>query len=132
MTAFEIVIGGRFNAVHALRFADGTTEPAHGHDWDVRVRLGADTLDDAACVLDFHAAEAALAGVLSPWHHGDLNALAPFAGNGGLVRNPSAEHVALSIAEGLAPRIASIREAARVLAVEVTEAPGCVAIYRPG
>ncbi len=41
----EITVSRQFTAAHALRLADGTREPVHEHDWDVRVTVAADELD---------------------------------------------------------------------------------------
>ena len=127
---YRIRVTHTFNARHALVFPDGTAEPSHGHDWTLTVEVGSDTLDALDCVLDFHALEAALAKLVKPWHHGDLNTLPPFwdAVAGELARNPSAERVAEAVLDGLMPLVAAIRREARVLSVSVTEAPGCVAV----
>ena len=126
---YRVRVTHTFNARHALTFPGGTAEPSHGHDWTLTVEVGSDTLDAVDCVLDFHALEAALAGLVEPWHHGDLNTLPPFwdAVAGELALNPSAERVAEAVLEGLMPLVTAIRREARVLSVAVTEAPGCIA-----
>ena len=130
MPRYEITVAATFNATHALRLPDGTFEPPHGHDWHVTATLGSDTLDAMDCVVDFHAAEAALQQIVAPWHHGDLNQLEPFYRSGALAINPSAERVAEAVLDQLAEAVAKIRPEARVLAVETTEAPGCLARVR--
>ena len=130
MPRYEITVAATFNATHALRLPDGSFEPAHGHDWHVTATLGSDTLDAMDCVVDFHAAEAALQRIVAPWHHGDLNRLDPFYRSAGLAINPSAERVAEVVLERLTGALADIRPEARVLAVSTTEAPGCLARVR--
>ena len=121
---YELVIERTFNATHALRMADGRTEPMHGHDWHVAVCVGADALDAIDVVIDFHELEAMVAGVIRPWQHACLNDAPAFAGG-----NPSAERVAERIATLVEPQLP---QRVRLLSVAVTEAPGCIARYRPG
>ena len=119
---FEVTIRRTFNAIHALRFADGSAEPPHGHDWRVAVTVARPALDENGLVADFHELERQLDAALNPWHGRDLNALPPFDQG----RSPTAEHVALTVAEALAlPAGVWLRR------VEVEEAPGCVAAYLP-
>ena len=133
MPRYTITVGASFNATHALRLPDGTFEPAHGHDWHLTATLGSDTLDAMGCVVDFHAAHDALQQIIAPWHHGDLNRLAPFCVASDLVINPSAERVAEAVLDLLTPPVAALRREARVLSVSTTEAPGCVATaHAPG
>lgn len=100
---------------------DGVLEPIHGHNWCVTVTVGADKLDKAGFVVDFHELEKRLDRILSPWSNRHLNEVDPFSR-----LNPSAENVAFAIAEALV-----VPGEAKLLSVEVTEAPGCSAVYRP-
>ena len=122
MSSFEIRVTRSFAASHALRLPDGSIEPTHWHGWPVTVVLRADDLDAADCVVDFHEVERQLAGVFAPWQGRHLNECQPFVSG----VNPSAERVAEVIAQMLRfePRV-------RLIAIEVGEADGCVAIYRP-
>ena len=118
--SFTISIEATFSATHRLRFADGSLEPLHGHDWHVRAYFQRAELDEAGMVVDFHRAEETLRAILAPLHHSDLNALPDFAH-----LNPTAEIVARRVFQKLFD--AGLREVSRV---DVTEAPGCVASYR--
>lgn len=120
--AFEISTTRRFSAAHQLRLYDGSLEPVHGHNWAVRVTVSADRLDGIGVVMDFHELERLVDRVVVPWHNGHLNEAAAFAD-----RNPSAENVAVAVAEGLS----SLPEGVRLRAVEVWETDDNRAVYRP-
>jgi 6-pyruvoyl-tetrahydropterin synthase len=77
------------------------------------------------CVMDFHVLEAQLESILRPYRHTRLNDCAPF--NSGT--QPSAERVAETIGRALSEARA-IPDHARLLAVHVTESPGCIATWR--
>lgn len=118
---FEISVTRTFCASHQVRYANGTLEPLHGHNWTVTVSAGAAALDADGFVIDFHQLELQLDAILSPLNNSHLNDAPLLAG-----RNPSAEIVCQAIGEAL-----RIAPPARLLAVAITEAPGCVATYRP-
>lgn len=120
---FTVRVERAFNATHALRYSNGHVEPLHGHDWRVVLTVAANALDHDGLVVDFHAVEATLDTLLAPMQHAHLNNLPAFT-----QRNPSAEHVAQHIAQAIAPTLPGH---ARLLSVEVTEAPGCVAAFLP-
>ncbi len=100
---------------------DGSLEPVHGHNWGVTVTVGADKLDQVGFVVDFHELENRLDAILSSWNNRHLNEVDTFSR-----LNPSAEHVAQAIAAAL-----DVPGEAELLSVEVTEAPGCSAVFRP-
>lgn len=118
---FSVAVKAEFSAVHRLRLADGTLEPQHGHDWCVRAYFARPQLDDAGMVIDFQNARSLLDSALEPLHHSDLNRHEAFRG-----LNPTAELVARYVFERIADT-----EAHTIRRVEVTEAPGCVAVYEP-
>lgn len=125
---FEVTVQRRFNALHAI-VVGGHREPLHGHDWLVEATIAGPALDGEGLLCDFHAVEAALEGVVAPWAHTDLNASVAF---GGANLEPTAENVAFVVAGELARALAGrLPAGARVACVRVTEAPHCVAAYRP-
>jgi 6-pyruvoyltetrahydropterin/6-carboxytetrahydropterin synthase len=128
---FAITITDTFSAAHALRLPDGTFEPVHGHDWCVQVTVAADDLDAMETVMDFHVLEHLLDTILQPWRNQDLNRCEPFGGPSPAVLriNPSAERVAEHIAHALQ---GELQDRVTLESVSVEEAPGCVALYRPG
>lgn len=119
--AYELNVDARFSAAHALVIR-GEREPMHGHDWRVTVTVAGETLDDDGLLCDFHTIEEALEGIVKPFHNRTLNDTAPFDRI-----NPSAELVAKHIAETLS---AMMPPEVRVVAVRVTEAPKCSAVWR--
>lgn len=118
---FEIRITRTFCASHQVHIPAIGLEPLHGHNWEVTVTVGAPELDESGFVVDFHLLEQRLDAVIGPMNNRHLNELPPFSR-----LNPSAENVALAIAQALV-----VPGEAKLLGVEVTEAPGCRAIYRP-
>jgi 6-pyruvoyltetrahydropterin/6-carboxytetrahydropterin synthase len=93
---FEISSTREFSAAHALKVYDGSMEPLHGHNWRVRVTVGAKKLDSIGVVMDFHELERLVDAIIGPWHNHNLNE-APSLKK----LNPSAENVAVVIGRGL-------------------------------
>ncbi|HVX84503.1 MAG TPA: 6-carboxytetrahydropterin synthase [Phycisphaerae bacterium] len=121
-----------FSAAHALRLPTGGTEPLHGHDFRLTVRIAADTLDALETVLDFHLLEGAVEKIIAPFRNANLNDLAPF----NVSINPSAERIAEHIAQQLQHILPTLDPAApsrhlRLTEVRLTEAPNCLAIWTP-
>ena len=74
------------------------------------------------------AVQRALALIIAPFQNANLNHLEPFSTD----LNPTAENVARHIARQLALALRGrLPRDAKIAAVAVTEAPGCVATYRP-
>ena len=121
---FLVTIARTFCAAHALRLPGGRIEPTHGHNWHVRVTVARDDdgLDALECVVDFHALERCLDSAIGPWHNAHLNDIAPFDA----AVNPTAERVAEQVGVTL-----DLPPSVRVVEVSVTEAEGCLAIWRP-
>ncbi|MCS7033559.1 MAG: 6-carboxytetrahydropterin synthase [Phycisphaerae bacterium] len=118
---FQISTTRRFSAAHWLRFADGSAESIHGHNWRVRVTVASDGLDAAGLVMDFHELERLVDALIAPWHNRCLNDAEELSG-----RNPSAEMVAQVIAERL-----RLPEGVRLSSVEVWETDDNRAVYLP-
>ena len=121
---FEITVVRRFSAAHQLRLYDGSLEPLHGHNWQVRTTVGAEKLDAIGVVMDFHELERSLDTILLPLHNRHLNETPPFA-----TLNPSAENVAFHVGTSLAS--GHFPAGVRLLSVEAWETDDDSAIYRP-
>jgi 6-pyruvoyltetrahydropterin/6-carboxytetrahydropterin synthase len=119
---YELNVVREFCAAHALVIG-GVRERTHGHNWRVTATVGGPELDDDGLLCDFHELERRLDEIIGPWDGGDLNEQPPFDRV-----NPSAELVARTIGERLA---AALPHGVAVVSVEVTEAPGCSAVFRP-
>ncbi|MEW6249382.1 MAG: 6-carboxytetrahydropterin synthase [Planctomycetota bacterium] len=120
---FEVTVSGRFTARHQIRLADGALEPEHQHEWHVQLTYGGATLDSRGILVDFTTIRAWLARLLATFENRKLNDLPAFAR-----RNPTAENVAIFLAEALPGDLPGF---ARLKAIEVEEEPGCVARYFP-
>ena len=118
---FEITSIRSFSAAHQLVLYDGTLEPLHGHNWRVKITVGAQAVDAIGVVMDFHELERLADNITGPMHNRHLNELPAFSN-----LNPSAENVALHIARSLA-----LPGAVKLISVEVWETDGNSAIYRP-
>ena len=119
---YEVTIERDFHADHAITVA-GEVEPTHGHDWHVTVVVSGEKLDEDGLLLDFHLLQERLDTILSSLRDRDLNRTGPFDRI-----NPTAEHVARHLADTLTPALPG---GVRLSRVDVTEAPGCTATYRP-
>jgi 6-pyruvoyltetrahydropterin/6-carboxytetrahydropterin synthase len=117
---FEITTTRTFSASHQLRLYDGSLEPLHGHNWQVRVIVAAPKLDTIGVVMDFHELERRLNIVVDPLHNRHLNEIPPFDRH-----NPSAEQVASHIGLSL-----KLPEGIRLVSVEVWETQENSAVYR--
>lgn len=122
--AYEVKVEREFCAAHAIRFR-GACEPIHGHNWKVTVWIRGESLDDDGLLVDFHDLERAVDAIIGPWHNTNLNEVSPFE-----QVNPTAELVAREIANGVRTELGiNATTSIDVRRVEVTEAPGCCAIY---
>lgn len=122
---FAITVQRVFAAAHAIRLPDGSLEPIHGHNWNVEATVTAPSLDEIETVMDFHVLEQLMDAILKPMHNRHLNELEPFIDT---KVNPTAERVAWHIAKQL---MAGLPEHVSLESVTVSEAPGCIAAYRP-
>ncbi len=118
---YEIAVHEQFEATHYLRFADGTSETPHAHNWQVRVTYTGPALDEAGLLVDFVDVRERLRAVLTELAATTLNDVEPFLGG-----SASAERVARYIADRL-PH--NLRPAAHLARVEVEEEPGCFASF---
>ncbi len=121
---YELAIQTSFTASHALLIA-GEREESHSHDWKLTVEVMGADLDADGLLLDFHELERLVDRIIEPLQDADLNRTPPFD-----QENPSAELVALHVGRSLLAAFQD-QEAVRLKAIHLTEAPGCVATYRP-
>ncbi len=122
---YEITVTSVFSAAHAIRLPDGSFEPVHGHDWHVRLTVYSNQLDSIETVMDFHELQGFVDSAIEPARNRNLNEIAPFA-DGSV--NPTAERVAWWIGTSVAK---NLPKGVSLVSVQVEEAPGCEATYRP-
>ena len=118
----QLHIKTTFSAAHGILIR-GEREPLHGHDWHVTIVVEGTRLDEDGLLLDFHELERSLEEVVAPFRNQNLNETAPFD-----EVNPTAEHVAIHLGERIATYLP---EGVSLVSASVTEAPGCLAVYRP-
>ena len=121
---FEIFRERVFAASHQLREYKGRCERLHGHNWKVRVHLGAEALDEVGMVLDFHELDEIMSQAIAPFDHAHLNDVEPFT-----EINPSSENIARVICERVMERLSNAR--VRVLCCDVWENERSRARYIP-
>lgn len=119
--SFEISTTRSFSAAHQLRMYDGSLEPLHGHNWQIRVTVGRGELDAIGVVMDFHELQRRVNAIVDPMQSANLNDLPDLRSI-----NPSAENVALVVGRAL-----RIDAPMKLLSVEVWETADCKAAYRP-
>ncbi len=124
MPTYTITVTHEFCAAHTLTIA-GSREPIHGHNFITKATIAGDTLDADGLLCDFHTVHAILVEICNPFTNQNFNEIAPFD-----TLNPSAELIAKHIADELADRLDdALAPNAKVHAVSITEAPGCIATY---
>ena len=109
-------------AAHQLRFAPGEGERLHGHNWRIKVTVQATALAPSGWVLDFNVLAAKLRAFVEPWEHVFLNELEPFDD-----LNPTAENLAMVVAEGLGKQFDDSR--VRLVRCDVWENDASCATY---
>ena len=114
---YELSVVRSFSAAHHLRGYAGACGGAHGHNWEVEVRVSGADLDGIGMVVDFRTLGEATDRVLDELDHCDLNTLAAFTD-----KNPTFGALSLELD----------RDACRVTEVRVSESPGKSVIYREG
>ncbi len=114
---YLIRVHDTFCAAHALRFADGSTELQHGHNWRVEAVVACPRLDDAGIGIDFVEVRAALHALLDgTLDHKNLNDIAALNRP-----NPTSERLAQWLAQQLAPQVARAATGAALQSVTVWE-----------
>ena len=116
MSRWVIHAEASFDARHALTSYRGKRESAHGHQWKVVVRVGADALNEEGYALDFHQVRAVLAAAVTPLDRIDLNDHPEISDP-----SPTAERVAEVLAAKLSPEYEAV--GGHLLSVSVWEGP---------
>jgi 6-pyruvoyltetrahydropterin/6-carboxytetrahydropterin synthase len=108
-----------FCAAHMLRFANGSTERLHGHNWRVEVVVACPRLDADGIGIDFLEVQSALHTLLDQeLDHQNLNSINDMA-----TPNPTSERLAQWLAARLAPALARPAIGAYLQSVTVWEMP---------
>lgn len=113
---FSIGVVAQFEAAHRLRGDFGPATRLHGHTYRVEVEVSGPQLKDDGTLFDIGALQSWVDEVVGEMHYRDLDELPTFVG-----RNSTAEEVARSIRDSLAPRL--LNQGLRSLTVRVWESP---------
>jgi 6-pyruvoyltetrahydropterin/6-carboxytetrahydropterin synthase len=97
---YELVVTKRFSAAHRLREYDGDCARMHGHNWQVQICVGAETLDKTGFAIDFNRLDQITAEVISRFDHTYINEIPPFD-----QVNPTAENLARIIYRDIIKRL---------------------------
>ena len=122
---FTIRCHATFEAAHHLRDYAGGPEPVHGHSWRIEVALGTDGLGAWDLSVDFVPTERLVRDLAARLHDRDINTVPPFD-----VRNPTAENVALWVADEVRAS-GALAGGARLEEVTVWEGPRNSVTWRP-
>ena len=120
---YEIFIKTHFSSAHYLRNYPGNCEHLHGHNWDVEVVVGAETLNEIDVAIDFRDVKCIVADIMAELDHINLNEHPAFSR-----ANPSSERIAeyifSKVRQGVEPF-----PGVRPIRVKVCETPGSGVIY---
>lgn len=126
---WRLTVRSAFSAAHALRHYRGKCENTHGHNFAVEVTVEGKKLDDKTGMLvDFGVLKQALATVLAPLDHANLNETPPFD-----AISPSSENLASYIGRQMERALTLCPEGARarVASVGVSEKSTQTAVWVP-
>jgi 6-pyruvoyltetrahydropterin/6-carboxytetrahydropterin synthase len=90
---FLVEIHDKFTADHSIELPSGIWEEPHGHEWQLRIFLIRQELDQHNMVVDFIEAQRLLRTILDPLEDSNLNEISEIG------PSPTAELVAGYIAE---------------------------------
>jgi 6-pyruvoyltetrahydropterin/6-carboxytetrahydropterin synthase len=122
---FTIFKDFTFAAAHFIRGHTRGCENLHGHNYRVRLFVGAERLDGLGMVIDFADLKVIAQEVLGPFDHRVINDIPPFG-----ERNTTAELLAEHVFGEVAARLPD-PERIRLVRVEVWENETSCAIYAP-
>ena len=120
---YEIFIKTHFSSAHFLRNYPGNCEHLHGHNWDVEVVVGGETLNEIDVAIDFRDVKRIVGDIMSDLDHINLNEHPAFA-----EVNPSSERIAHYIYRQVKKGLESFPDV-RPIRVVVCETPGSGVIY---
>ena len=120
---YKVTVESEFNASHQLTMPNGQKEPFHAHQWQLKVAVSAEKLDQMGVVIDFHELKAAINTVTAPLEGIKLEDLPCFQD-----ANASAEALAKYIYDQLEKLIKSD---INLVSVQLMEEKGCWAKFRP-
>ncbi len=121
---YEIFCKTHFSSAHFLRNYPGNCEKLHGHNWDVKVVVEGDKLNEIGVLIDFRELKDHLSKIIKGLDHVNLNEHPAF-----IEQNPSSELLAKYIFEELKKRLKE-NKAVKVKSVTVCETSSTGATYK--
>ncbi|HHE40192.1 MAG TPA: 6-carboxytetrahydropterin synthase [Candidatus Cloacimonetes bacterium] len=121
---FIINIKSNFSAAHNLVGYKGNCAKVHGHNWNVRLALRCNKIDEVGMTIDFKILKKDFNNLLSEFDHENLNTLECFKDN-----NPTSESIAQKIFEKA--KLVFNNESSSVFEIEVSESEKYSVVYRP-
>lgn len=119
---FKISVQRNFSASHIIRDYPGECGRLHGHNWNVRVTVKRDKLDEFGMAIDFKKLSDILKEIIQKLDHYHLNDIPPFD-----KVQPTAENIAKYFYDEVKKRLPSELE---VESVEIWETEKYLAIYK--
>ena len=86
---FRLSTQKKISAAHVLRDYEGPCARLHGHNWNVKIEVLSNELNNVGITVDFIDLDNILWDVIGPFDHNNFNDLPPFD-----KINPTAENVA--------------------------------------
>jgi len=121
---FIINIKSNFSAAHNLVGYKGDCAKVHGHNWNVRLALRCNKIDEVGMTIDFKILKNDFNNILEEFDHENLNTLEFFDNC-----NPTSESIAQKLYEKA--QLVFNRESTSVFEIEVSESEKYSVIYRP-
>jgi len=119
---YEVTIEAHFSSAHRLREYNGECERLHGHNWNVRVSVTSERVDDLGMVIDFRELKDKTSALTDKLDHQYLNEIPPFT-----KINPTTENIAKYIFDELSKTVNT--DSTKVSKVAVWESQNCFASY---
>jgi len=120
---FIINIKSNFSAAHNLVGYKGDCAKVHGHNWNVRLALRCNKVDELGMTIDFKILKKEFNELLEEFDHENLNCLACFDNC-----NPTSEIIAKKIFQKA--QLVFNNESTSVYEIEVSESEKYSVIYR--
>ncbi|MEM8963086.1 MAG: 6-carboxytetrahydropterin synthase QueD [Acidobacteriota bacterium] len=123
---FQVVKEYEIAAAHYLPDHPSKCRHVHGHNYKIRLTLGAERLDEHGMVLDFGVLKGMLDDLLGPLDHQVINDHPPFD-----ALAPTAEHLAEWVGREIGRRLENDHDRVSVARVEVWETDRSAAVWLP-
>ena len=118
---YKLVITSKFSAAHRLVDYPGVCARIHGHNWNVKVTVVAEDVDEKGMVVDLVPLKQHIDDCVQQFDHRIINDVPPFD-----ELNPTSENLARYLFDYISDKID-----VRVESVELSEVDDYTVIYMP-